>query len=121
MRDLNIVLTVPDAERLRGALTLAAAHVALGGRATLFLQLDAVGLLRKDAPAPCDAAHRAAGLPDLATLIREAQDMGVTLIACQSGMALSDISANDLPAGVEIGGPVGFLQHTDDRARLLIA
>ncbi|MFZ2998006.1 DsrE/DsrF/DrsH-like family protein [Sphingobium sp.] len=121
MRDLNIVLTVPDAERLRGALTLAAAQAALGGHATLFLQLDAVGLLRAHTSAPCDAAHQAAGLPDLATLIVEAQDMGVTLIACQSGMALSDLTANDLPAGVEIGGPIGFLQHTDDAARLLIA
>lgn len=121
MRDLRIILTVPDAERLRGALTLAAAQAALGARATLFLQLDAVGLLRTGVTAPYDVAHRTAGLPDLATLIFEARDMGVTLIACQSGMELCQMAADDLPNGVEIGGPVGFLQQTDDNARLLIA
>ncbi|WP_188063421.1 DsrE family protein [Sphingobium sp. KCTC 72723] len=121
MRAIRIVVTTPDAERLRGALVLAAAQAALGGAAALFLQLDAVALLRAPIVAPQDVAHRAAGLPDLATLLAEAQALGVTIIACQSGLALCGMAADVLPSGVEVGGPVGFLQATDEDARLLFA
>jgi len=120
VRALRIVVITADAERLRGALVLATAQAALGGEASLFLQLDAVALLASPLAAPEDAAHQAAGLPTLAELLAEALDMGVALIACQSGLALSGLSADALPAGVEIGGPLSFLQQTDDDARLLI-
>jgi predicted peroxiredoxin len=116
MRALNIIVATADAERLRGALILAAAQAALGGVARIFLQLDAVTLLRAPIAAARDADHRAAGLPDLGMLA-----LGVTLIACQSGLALCGMNAVDLPKGVETGGPVGFLQATDDQARLLFA
>ncbi|MCI4591657.1 DsrE family protein [Sphingobium sp. BYY-5] len=121
MRSLRIVVTTADAERLRGALVLAAAQAALGGEAAIFLQLDAVALLRAPIAAPQDAAHRAAGLPPLAMLVEEALGLGVAIIACQSGLALSGMTTDDLPATIEIGGPVGFLQQTDDSARLLFA
>ncbi|MCP1471504.1 putative peroxiredoxin [Sphingobium sp. OAS761] len=121
MRSLTIAVLTADAERLRGALMLAAAHAASGGRATLFLQLDAVGLLSPPVAAPRDAAHVAAGLPDLATLIAEAMDLGVTMMACQSGMDLCGLGIGDLPDGVTASGPVAFLQQVEDSARLLIA
>ena len=114
-------MTVADAERLRGALVLAAAQAALGGSAALFVQLDAVVLLRMPVAAPKDAAHRAAGLPDMATLLAEAQALGVTIIACQSGLALCSMRVDALPPGVDVGGPIAFLQATDDAARLLLA
>lgn len=98
---------------------LAAAQAALGGRASLFLQLDAVALLRAPVAAPQDGAHKAAGMPTLARLIEEAVALGVTLLACQSGLALAGMTADALPVGVEVGGPVSFLQTTDDEARLL--
>src|SRR3546814_9198577 len=88
MRELRIVVATADAERLRGALVIAAAQAALGGGAAVFLQLDAVGLLRMPVEAPRDEAHRAAGLPSLAMVIEEALGLGVTLLACQSGLAL---------------------------------
>lgn len=121
MRELRIVVATAEAERLRGALVMAAAQAALGGKAAIFLQLDAVALLRVPVAAPWDDAHRAAGLPSLAMLIEEALGLGVTLLACQSGLALCGMTAVDLPTGVEIGGPVGFLQQTGDEARLLLA
>jgi len=114
-------MTTPDAERLRGALVLASAQAALGGAVALFLQLDAVALLRTPIAAPQDDAHRAAGLPDLATLLAEAQALGVTISACQTGLALRGMSADALPPGVDVGGPLGFMQATSDEARLLIA
>ena len=121
MRELRIVVATADAERLRGALVMAAAQAALGGGVTLFLQLDAVGLLRAPRSAPLDEAHRAAGLPSLAMVIEEALGLGVILLACQSGLALCGMTVDDLPKGVEVGGPVGFLQQTSDEARLIFA
>lgn len=119
MRPLALIVATPDPERLRGALALAAAQAALGGSASLFLQLDAVALLRAPICAPQDAAHRAAGLPDLATLMEEARAIGVRLIACQSGLALAGLSATDLPPGVETAGPVALIQGLSEDARLL--
>ncbi|HUD95669.1 DsrE family protein [Sphingobium sp.] len=121
MRALRIVVATAEAERLRAALVLAAAQAALGADAALFLQLDAVTLLRAPIAGPRDDAHRAAGLPNLAALVEEALGLGVAIIACQSGMALAGLTIDRLPAGVEVGGPVGFLQQTGDDARLLFA
>lgn len=106
---MRIVLTTPDAERFRGALTLASAQAALGGEAALFLQLDAVEMLRAPITAPRDAAHGAAGLPRLSALLAEAMALGVQITACQSGMALAGLTANQLPDGVQAGGPLQFL------------
>lgn len=121
MRALRIVVTTADAERLRGALVLAASQAALGGKAALFLQLDAVALLRTPMTAPGDDAYARVGLPTLATLMGDALALGVALSACQSGLSLAGIAAHTLPTGVEVGGPIAFLQQTDDDARLLIA
>ncbi len=121
MRPLRIIVTTADAERLRGALVLASAHAALGGAAAIFLQLDAVALLRSPITAPQDMAHHAAGLPALATLLIEAQALGVTISACQSGLALCAMTADALPPGIDVDGPVAFVQATGDDARLLIA
>jgi predicted peroxiredoxin len=121
MRPLRIIVTTVDAERLRGALVLACAQAALGGAAAIFLQLDAVALLHPPIAAPQDETHRTAGLPDLATLLTEAQALGVTISACQSGLALCAMTADALPPGVDVGGPLRFLQATGDDARLLLS
>ena len=121
MRELRIIVVTADAERLRGALVLASAQAALGGAASIFLQLDAVGLLRHRVEASRDAAHRATGLPSLHQLIVEALALDVGILACQSGMALHDVAANELPEGVTVSGPIAFLQQTGDHARLIFA
>ena len=121
MRALRIVVATADAERLRGALVLAAAQAALGGETAIFLQLGAVRLLRAPISAPEDEAHVAAGLPSMAALLAEAVALGVNVLACQSGLALAGLEASDLPRGVEVSGPVSFLQGTEDQARLLLA
>ncbi|WP_449470961.1 DsrE family protein [Sphingobium chungangianum] len=121
MRELRIVVATADAERLRGALVLASAQAALGGAASIFLQLDAVALLRRPITAPADAAHAATGLPPLEVLISEALAFGVNILACQSGLTLANMTADMLPAEAQVGGPVSFLQETSDEARLLFA
>ncbi|MES1985603.1 MAG: DsrE family protein [Pseudomonadota bacterium] len=119
MRDMEIVVLTADPERLRGALAMAAAHAALGGAAQMFFQMDAVALLSDAASAPRDAAHVAAGMPRLAALIEEALGLGVTLIACQSGLALAGMDAATLDSRIATGGSVGFLQGVGDTDRLL--
>lgn len=111
MRELRIVVATADAERLRGALVLASAQAALGGAASIFLQLDAVALLREPVQAPEDAAHLAAGLPSLSQLIAEALALDVGILACQSGMALHDVAASELPDGISISGQSRFFRR----------
>jgi predicted peroxiredoxin len=121
MPGLTIVLLTDDAERLRGALTLALAQRALGGECRLFLQLDAVRLLAPETEAPRDDIHVAHGLPRLASLIGEALDDGVTLVACQSGLALAGLEASRIDPRIEAGGPVSLLQSLAPEERLTIA
>ncbi|SCW55214.1 Peroxiredoxin family protein [Sphingobium faniae] len=121
MRELRIIVASQDSERLRAALVTASAQAALGGKAAVFLQLDAVALLRAPIGARLDEAHEAAGLPTLALLLDDALALGVVILACQSGLALSGMSAADLPSGAEVSGPVAFLQQTGDDARILFA
>ncbi|MET0369959.1 MAG: DsrE family protein [Sphingobium sp.] len=120
MRELKIIVVTAATERLRGALVMAASQAALGGKASLFLQLDAVAMLQMPIQAPLDEAHRAAGLPALAALIKDACELGVTVSACQSGLTLCGLSAENLPEGVGVSGPIAFLQGTDDAARLIV-
>lgn len=114
MRGLTVIVTGSDPERLHSALSIAAAHAASGARARIFLEGAAVALLAGAAPAPGDAARHAAGLPTLAELRREASALGVRLIACQGGMALSDMAIDRLGPGVEAGGLVGLLAGLGD-------
>ncbi len=56
------------------------------------------------------------GDPVLATAL----DMGVRIVACQSGLADLGIAATALPAGVVTGGMVSFLADAG-AAQLLLA
>lgn len=120
MPGLSIVVLTDDAERFRGALTLALAQAALGSSVRLFLQLDAVRLLAPTAPAPRDDNHAAHGLPTLAVLIDEALEAGIAIIACQSGLALAGLEAAALDTRIEAGGPLSFLQGLAPEERLLV-
>lgn len=118
MRSLKIVLLTADPERLRGTLAAAAAHVALGGDADIFFQMDAAALL-SGGPGPRDAAHAAAGMPTLTALMTEAMALGVKLTACQSGLTLAAIDAGSLDPRIGVSGTVAFLQGLHDTDRLL--
>ncbi|MBB6124321.1 DsrE family protein [Sphingobium subterraneum] len=117
---LALVLLTDDAERLRGGLVLAMAHGALGGEASLFLQLDAVRLLGPATDPPRDGDHRAAGLPSLADLIDEALGGGIAITVCQTGLALANLDAGGIDPRIAIGGAVSFLQGIGGDDRLLV-
>lgn len=103
MRGLTIIVAAGDPARLRAALETAAAQAALGGRARLFLHGDAAPLLRSNEP-----------------MLAEALALGAAVTVCQSGLARSDLSAADLPPGVDTGGMVSLLATLGDD-RLLMA
>ena len=117
---LLLIVTTGDAERLRGALTVACAEAALGGSVHIFLQLDAVALLSLPIVAPRDADHAAHGLPTLAALIDDGLALGVTMTACQSGLALAGLAADAIDPRIAVGGPVGVLSRHGGEDRLLL-
>lgn len=120
-RPLLLIATTADAERLRGALTLACAESAVGGKVRMFLQLDAVGLIAPPMIAPHDEAHAAAGLPRLCELFDDALDLGVAMTVCQSGLALAGLAADALDPRVTVGGPIALLVEMDPETRIVLA
>ncbi len=119
MSPLNIIVASPDANRLYAGLELAIAAAALGRRVRIFFQGTAVALLK--APIGCDgdAARLAAGQPDLAWMVNEAGAMGIALLACQSGLAVTALATADLDAIVQPTGLIAFLSGVDPGEQLL--
>lgn len=120
MPGLNIIVAMAEGRRFCAALEASMAASALGHSVSIFLQGDAVAMLRAPAGFAGDGARRAAGLPDLAELLTEAAAMDVDLVACQSGMALVALSAEQMVAGVKAGGLVSFMAAMAPEDRLLV-
>lgn len=120
MPGLNIIVAMAEGRRLCAALETAIAAVALGQTARLFLQGDAVEMLRAPAGFAGDGARRMAGLPVLAELIDEAVACEVQMIACQSGLALAGLTANQIVDGVKAGGAVSFIAAIGADERLVV-
>lgn len=114
MRGLTIVLTGTDPEKLHDALSIAAAHAAVGGPVRIFFEGRAVALLAMRKPAPEDATRERNGLPTVAELRGEAEALWVALIACQGGMALTGLDIGQLGPAVEAGGLVGLMTSLGD-------
>ena len=113
MRGLTILAATADIERFRAALSLACAHAAVGGDARLYCHEAAVALLVPGADTGDDALA-ARGLATRAQLLAEARDSGVTLIACQTGLAAQGIAFDTLPPGIQPGGLVSLLAALGD-------
>lgn len=104
MTGLAIIVAGADGARFRTALTLAAAHAALGGRTRLLLDGDAVRL----------------GVPPGDALLESCFDLGVAITLCQSGLAAAGLDAASLDRRFGYGGMVGLLADLGDD-RLVIA
>jgi len=109
MQGLSIVVAGADPARLHAALSMAAAWTALERPARIFLQAEAAGLL-----SGLDDHASGEGQPSLGELLTESLELGVSVTACQTGLALCGLSAEGLPKGVETGGLVGFLAERGD-------
>ncbi len=93
MRGLTIIVATADPARFRAALMLASAHAAIGGTTRVYAHEGAVRLL----------VH--------GELLNTARQLGVTLIACQTGLADADMA---LPDSVEGGGLVSLMADLGD-------
>lgn len=109
MRGLTVVVADVSSERFRTALTMAVAHAALGGAARLFLNGEAVSIIREPIAGWEDEAYAEAGLPTLPQLHAEALAAGVRIILCQSGMAMTGAESRDYDDRVEFGGMVALM------------
>lgn len=115
MTGLTILVAAPDQARFRAALTLALTHAALGGRARVYVHETAVPLLGR-LPRADDTSDRLAanGLPDRLDLIAIALEADIAIIACQTGMAIAELSIDDLVDGVEAGGLMAMMTTLGD-------
>lgn len=109
MRGLTIIIADISSIRFRTALSLAAAHAALGGKARLFLSGEAVSIIRAPVSGWDDDEYAAIGQPDMATLYADALGAGVGFIICQTGMALGNAEMSDFDPRIEAGGMVSLL------------
>lgn len=114
LRGLTIIVADMSSERFRTALVMAGAQAALGGRARLFLQGEAVSIVRTPIFGMEDEAHEAAGLPTLVELIDETLALGVTITGCQSGLALLDAPADQFHPALDWGGMTSVLAALGD-------
>lgn len=113
MRGLTLIVATGDVERFRAALALACAHAALGGQARVYAHEAAVPLLVPGAD-PDDSALPAHGFATRAQLLAEAHQAGVSLIACQTGLAAAGLSFDALAAGTEPGGLISLMAELGD-------
>ena len=120
MPGLSLIVASADGARLYAALETAMASAALGRPARLFVQGEAVALLRTPVAFAGDAARRATGQPDLAQMIEEAAAMEVAITACQSGLALVGLTADAIVPEARMGGLVGFLAAMAPEDRLIV-
>ncbi|MDK2760386.1 MAG: DsrE family protein [Sphingopyxis sp.] len=120
MPALNIIVADAEGRRFYAALEAGMAAAALGRRVRIFLQGEAAALLRAPISFAGDADRRAAGLPDLAWLVDEAAAMGVALFVCQSGMALTGMTATELAQHVRAAGLVSFIADIGADDRLIV-
>ncbi|HEY1124216.1 MAG TPA: peroxiredoxin [Sphingobium sp.] len=116
---LALLLVSADPARLRAALTLGRAEIALGSEASIFMQGEAAALLKPPIADPRDDAWVAAGEPALGQLLDEALDDGVAVSLCQSGLAVAGIGAGMLDPRITLTGPIAFLAEVQGEMRLL--
>lgn len=105
--------------RLHAGLTLACAAAALGRPVRLFFHGEAVVALAPARHWAGDVVYAASGLPTVADLIASALDIGVSAMACQSGLHLCGLNAQMLGDGIDTGGMVAFLADARDDQLLI--
>lgn len=118
-RPLALVIGTIAHDRLHAALSLAAASAALGRQVALYLHADAVRIVDPAMRWPEDARFAAAGAPTIRELIDSAEALGVSVTACQTGLALTGLAAGALGPGIEPGGLIDFLSRAGDVEVLL--
>lgn len=110
MRPVAIVLCEERHARVHAALSLACALAALGRTVSIFAAGVATTALRLDACWPEDEALSACGCATVRELLCSAHELGVTFVACESGMHAWRTSLSSLHGFVTTGGLLGLFQ-----------
>lgn len=110
---LGLLLLTGTHERAHYAFMLAAAAAAIGRPVVLFAANDGCRALLRDwsslHDAPRDVFIQQQGIAGLDELRDAASDLGVRLLACESGLRIAGLSSTPLLAAVEITGIPTFL------------
>lgn len=106
---LAIIFAEANHARLHGGLSLALAAAAFGRPTRLFFQGESVCALQRGRNWAGDKAYQASGLPSLAELLVQAAEIGIGMMACESGLHLCGMNRTSLVEGTETGGLVAFL------------
>lgn len=112
-RGLNLMFLDDTHARVHGGLSLACAAAALERSVRLFFQGEAVAAASTSRCYADDMALREAGIPTIGDLFRELAELGVPMIACETGMHRCGVTVDTLRTGVETGGLVAFLGSKD--------
>ncbi|MEN1967240.1 DsrE/DsrF/DrsH-like family protein [Lentibacillus sp. N15] len=109
-----------DAYKVFNIATAAAASDAEVG---IFFTFEGLNLIHKEAhknlPLPEGKEHFAEGfkkakVPSIEELVGIAQEMGVTLIACQMTMDVMNLDKDAFVDGIEVGGAATFIEFAKD-------
>lgn len=113
---LGILLLSSAHERAHYAFVLASGAAALGRSVTLFATNEGCRALLDDWSTldelGRDAAVRVRGVAGIGELRDAAKELGVRMIACEAGMRIAALEADDLTAGTEVAGIASFLEAT---------
>lgn len=113
---LGVLLISGSHERAHYALVVATAAAAIGRDTVLFATNLGCHALARDwsglAGAAGDEDIRVAGVAGFDTLREAARDLGIRLIACESGLRVAALTPSALVPGVEVAGVVTFLAAT---------
>jgi peroxiredoxin family protein len=113
----GILLISGGHERAHYAFMLAAGAAAIGRRVVLFATNDGCQALMRDWSGLADAARdgvvRGAGVAGLDELRDAAQELGVRLLACDSGLRMAAAAPEGLLLGVEVSGIPAFLSAVE--------
>ena len=107
---LGVLLISGGHERAHYAFMLAAGAAAIGREVVIFATNDGChGLTNAASDAPREAEIVATGVPGIAILRAACAELGVRLIACESGLRMAGMDRSVLSAGVEVAGITSFL------------
>ncbi|WP_245825155.1 hypothetical protein [Neoasaia chiangmaiensis] len=117
-RMLAITLADDSFHRAHHALVMAAGALALGRPVVLFGGGLGVFALCRDwrrlSGSAFDADIQARGVAGFETLREAVQDLGIELLACESGLRMAACTAADLCDGVTVCGVTRFFERAGD-------
>ena len=109
VKALLVIIGGARHDAAHAGLSLAAAAAALGRQVFVHLHAEAVRIADPAMEWIEDQHFAACGLPAVGDLLAAALDLGVTVNACQSGLALTGLAAGALAPGVQASGLIDVL------------